>query len=133
MTTLYHYFSRLEDTLLSRQEIEIQEISIEQDKPDNDQGEFRANINFYDRSSLKAFERVSLEDGEIIKDDYSYHYQKSDNSLVFRYDNAPHHPEIETHPHHKHVGSDENVIAAQPPDLSDMLNEIDDNLYVQET
>lgn len=131
MTTLYHYFARLEDTLQSRQEMEIQEISIDQDKPDNDQGEFQAKIQFYDQSSLKAFERVSLEDGTIIKDDYSYHYQKSDNDLIFRYDNAPHHPEIETHPHHKHVGSDENVIAAQPPDLSDVLNEIDEIIYTE--
>ena len=26
------------------------------------------------------------------------------NKPLLRYDNAPHHPEIETHPHHKHVG-----------------------------
>jgi hypothetical protein len=67
-----------------------------------------------------------------VKDRYSYHYQKSDTSLTFRYDNAPHHPEVETFPHHKHVGSDENVIAAQPPDLSDVLNEIDKIIYTEQ-
>jgi len=27
------------------------------------------------------------------------------NKPLLRYDNAPHHPEVETHPHHKHVGN----------------------------
>ena len=34
---------------------------------------------------------------------YSYHYQDVDKELIFRYDNAEHHPELENYPHHKHV------------------------------
>lgn len=36
---------------------------------------------------------------------YSYYWLKSDNSIIIGWDNAPHHPEIETFPHHKHIGS----------------------------
>lgn len=35
---------------------------------------------------------------------YSYHCQDVQNEMVFRYDNAEHHPELETFPHHKHIG-----------------------------
>jgi len=35
---------------------------------------------------------------------YSYHWQTGDNKLLLRWDNAPHYKEIETFPHHKHVG-----------------------------
>jgi hypothetical protein len=68
----------------------------------------------------------------VVKWRYSYHYQDSEGKLIFRHDNAPHHPEIETHPHHKHVGSDDNVIASQPPDLGDVLREIDEIIYTEQ-
>ena len=51
---------------------------------------------------------------------YSYHWQTPTGELVLRWDNAPHHPEIPTHPDHKHEGerlgpsvrvSVENVLA----------------------
>ena len=131
MTSLHQYFARLQDTLLSREELEVQSIDIRENDPVKDEGRFSAHVSFYDESSLQAHEKIVIEDREIIKDRYSYHYQKSDSALVFRYDNAPHHPEIETHPHHKHVGSDENVIAAQPPDLGSVLHEIDEIIYIE--
>lgn len=37
---------------------------------------------------------------------YSYHYQDVQNEMIFRYDNAEHHPELETFPHHKHIGDE---------------------------
>jgi hypothetical protein len=37
---------------------------------------------------------------------YSYHYQDDKKELIFRYDNAEHHPELETFPHHKHIGNE---------------------------
>ena len=128
MTTIYHYLARLEDTLLSRHEIEVQQLDSRRAES-NEAGEFNACVNFYDQSMLEATEKVKIEDGEIVKQDYSYHYQKSNGDLVFRYDNAPHHPEIETFPHHKHVESDDNVIASQPPDVSKVLVEIDEIIY----
>ncbi len=129
MTSLHQYFARLEDTILSKTEIEVQQMLIRKDEPDQNHGQFLAQLSFYDASLLEAAETVRLEDGDIIKDRYSYHYQKSNGDLVFRYDNAPHHPEIETFPHHKHVESDDNVIASQPPDVSEVLVEIDGVIY----
>ena len=42
----------------------------------------------------------------------------------FRYDNAPHHPEISTHPHHKHIGEREKLSDTAEPTLSQILDEI---------
>jgi len=39
------------------------------------------------------------------KEKYAYHYMDKDNSMIFRYDNAKHHPEIKTFPNHKHIQS----------------------------
>ena len=40
--------------------------------------------------------------------DYSYHWQKADGLLIIRWDNTDHYPNISTHPHHKHVGTETN-------------------------
>ncbi len=40
---------------------------------------------------------------------------------VLRYDNAPHHPEVETHPHHRHVGG--RVEPLEEPSLEAFLEE----------
>lgn len=44
---------------------------------------------------------------------------------VFRYDNAPHHPEVLTFPHHKHVGQDDRLAESAQPTLADILTEIE--------
>lgn len=33
---------------------------------------------------------------------YSYHWQTQTGEMLLRWDNAPHHPEVSTHPDHKH-------------------------------
>lgn len=35
---------------------------------------------------------------------YSYHWQTEDNEVLLRWDNAPHYRQVESFPHHKHVG-----------------------------
>jgi hypothetical protein len=130
MTTLHNYLARLQSTINSRQEIKVELMEISDNSEEADElSKFNAKLRFYDESQLEAFEALLEEYRRVVKSRYSYHYQNSEGKLIFRYDNAPHYPEIETHPHHKHVGSDENVIAAQPPDLSDVLNEIDGIIY----
>jgi len=39
--------------------------------------------------------------------------------------------EISSHPHHKHIGGQrgEQIEAAQPPSLTEVLREIEDHLY----
>jgi len=48
-------------------------------------------------------------------------------TLVFRYDNTGHHRRrgLPSYPHHKHEGSEENVVAASEPDLAGVLREIE--------
>ena len=40
-------------------------------------------------------------------------------------DNTEHHPQIATYPHHKHEGSEENVIPSFAPTLAAVLAEIE--------
>jgi len=128
MDRLYRYLARLQDTILSRREIEIEEMEII-DRSDQmgQSSEFYARLRFYDGSLLEFVEKLVVERYTLVKSRYAYHYQQADGVLIFRYDNVPHHPEVETHPHHKHAGED--VLAARPLDLSEVLHEIDVILY----
>ena len=128
MSSLHRYLGRLHDTVLSRQELQIEDLEIidRSDSP-GQTSEFYAMLRFPDRSQLQVVEKLIADRFTITKARYAYHYQQADGSLIFRYDNVPHYPELRTFPHHKHVG--ESVIAAQSPDLSEVLREIDGILY----
>jgi hypothetical protein len=51
-----------------------------------------------------------LEASTIIIENYKFHWQDSQGRLIRRWDNAPHHPEVEGFPHHVHDGSEEDVV-----------------------
>ncbi len=128
MTQLHHYLARVQATLLSRREIEMETLEVF-DRSDKvgQSSELYAVVRFYDGSQLQIVEKLVVEAYALLKTRYAYHYQQADGVLIFRYDSAPHHPEIATYPHHKHIG--EQVMAAQPPDISEVLREIDERLY----
>ncbi len=65
----------------------------------------KLRIFFYDESFLDIW--LSL-DG-----DYSYHWEgRAQRGKIYRWDNAPDHPEISTFPKHFHDGSQKNVLAS---------------------
>ena len=57
--------------------------------------------------------RAKIKDGSVLhvkelffsdRSKYSYHWQTASGKFLLRWDNAPHHPEVSTHPDHKHEG-----------------------------
>ncbi|MDO9129645.1 MAG: DUF6516 family protein [Anaerolineales bacterium] len=84
------------------------------------QGYHSGKIVFENGYSLEFIEVVDTEQQEKVK--YRYHYMDEKQALIFRYDNAPHHKEVKTFPHHKHIP--EEVTTSQEPDLHTVLMEI---------
>jgi hypothetical protein len=123
--SLYHYLIRLETILQSRQDIEVINLTIE---PTTINVKFKGEIMFYDKSRLIFMEIIQeVNPRQVKRVTYRFHYQDAHQTLIFRYDDAPHHPHLATFPHHKHVGS--QVIEATPPDLSQIIAEIDPLIY----
>ena len=58
---------------------------------------------------------------------YAYHYSDPSGTLVFRYDTPTITGDItcQPHPHHKHDGAEERVVASPAPDLAAVLAEIE--------
>lgn len=71
---------------------------------------YRYRLKMSDRSLLELTERLVEEKGTLPIKRYRNHWQSHDGQVIKRWDNAPHHPEIDTFPHHLHDGSESNVI-----------------------
>lgn len=85
-------------------------------------GYVKGSLIFADSSILQFREYLNLKRSPATLA-YSYHYSK-EGDCVFRYDNAPHHRQVRTFPHHKHLGGEDTVQASAAPTLSDVLEEI---------
>ena len=51
--------------------------------------------------------------------------QYDNNNLLIGWDNAPHHPDITTYPHHKHIHQQTRVFASVENDLPNVLEFIE--------
>ena len=126
---LKSYLGQLQKSIETRKEINVQYFRAIETTP-NQVGYLEGRLYFWDGSFLEFYEALSVRGVTLVRTDYAYHYQTADNDLIFRYDNAPHHPEISTHPHHKHTAT--GLEATKPPHLNDILGEIDALLYPTE-
>jgi len=52
--------------------------------------------------------------------DYRFHFMDENNQLVKRWDNSPHHDDVETFPDHVHTGN--GVKCSEEKDLSEILD-----------
>lgn len=84
-------------------------------------GVIEGALYFYDDSRLEFTEIVVIERCRPVKLLYVYQYIRG-GEAIFRYDNAPHHPDLPTFPHHKHVKKER--LSAAEPTLSQVLNEV---------
>jgi hypothetical protein len=118
------YFAAIERGL--RQNVQIGKIEepITCLASDDHNGLIRCRVVFWDDSYLDLYEVVSTELGYPVRVHYAYSYIR-EGRRVFRYDNAPHHPEIVTHPHHKHTGYTDRLTPADQPSLSQVLAEVE--------
>jgi hypothetical protein len=94
-------------------------------RPGN-QGYLQGRVVFVDGSHLFFREYLDIIEPGVDKLMYSYHYQEEENQLIFRYDNARHKPTLPFRSH-KHIFPNE-IVAAIPPTLDDVLAEIVDRL-----
>ncbi len=84
-------------------------------------GLYRYRLALADGGLLEMFERFEVVLDEVKVTKYSFQWQAVDGTLRKRWDNAAHHPEVSTHPHHLHDGSEENVLPHESVTAIDIL------------
>jgi hypothetical protein len=86
-----------------------------------DVGLFRYRLTLRDGGLLEMFERFRTVKERLQVTKYSFHWQGADGQLCKRWDNAAHHPEVPTHPHHVHDGMETNVLPHGPISAEEVL------------
>ncbi len=112
------YFAKVEQVLQAFPS--IRSYTLKKKVYNSKQGYIGGSIIFENRRRLDFVQVKDLETTGKIK--YRYQYMDENQAMIFRYDNAPHHKEAQTFPHHKHTlsGIEESV----EPTLHDILLEI---------
>lgn len=120
MKGIEQYFQKVQTLIRSISDVEMERY--EEQILSKDRGNLRIRLRFLDNSLLEISEAVHIVEKEFVWLSYRYHYQKMDGNVIFRYDNAPHHPEISTFPEHKHIGDE--VINFSHPSIEKVLSEV---------
>ncbi len=117
------YFQQIRDVIDNCQNLQSSQVSYIPRSVSR--GFIRGDLYFTDSSILHLREFVDVRVA-IERNMYSYQYMDTSNNLIFRYDNTEHHQKLNlpTYPHHKHLGSEDNVVASNVPSLTDVLKEI---------
>jgi len=113
-----HYFNQIEQILKTFADISSYQIT--KKKYNNEQGFITCTITFSNGFQLEITEVVDTSIPNKLK--YRYHFMDDADKIIFRYDNAPHHKELTTFPHHKHTGT--TVLESPERSLVDVLVEI---------
>ena len=98
------YLERYEEEILSSNRINL-----------------RIRIRFKTGYLFELNEAAIVVAGQFKRLNYRYHFQDSQNNLVFRYDNTPHFPDLESFPHHKHLSN--TVISSEEPSVKRAIKE----------
>ncbi len=96
--------------------------------PGNEIGILTFGLEFLDKSLLFFTATVDLSPGYPAYANYSIHYQDRLGHCIFRYDNAPHYPQLAPFPQHKHVGKEEHPANGALPSIRQIANEIQEIL-----
>ena len=112
------YFAELEQVL--RAFPNIRSSTLEKKLYNAEQGCIIGSVQFDTGCRLEFMELKDTNRAAKVK--YRYQYMNQEDICLFRYDNAPHHKDVATFPHHKHSG--EEIEASREPTLFDVLLEI---------
>ena len=103
--------------------------SIEHQRRSDTRHVIRGRITFRDGSKLDFLEYIVIKDRKVTRISYRYNFRDSRGKLIFRYDNAPHYPNLSTFPRHKHL-SNGRVVESEEPSLPNVLKEIISIVFV---
>ena len=117
------YFAEIQN-LLQRSAF-IENVDVEYDVKSKNIGIIQGTLEMIDGFTLQFMELINIERDKITRPKYRFHLMNVNDEMIFRYDNAPHHPEIATHPHHKHVKGESVPKQSKGVGLKEVLFEIE--------
>ena len=118
------YYSHIEETI--RNCSIVTHFSIDFDEIDQDIGYLKGELELIDGTVLHFIEFIKIQGEKANRLKYKYHLQSENGDLIRRWDNVPHHKEIDTFPHHMH--DEKGVHASSNIDLKTIIDKIIDEI-----
>jgi hypothetical protein len=120
---IFDYFEEIQTLIKALSKVEIERY---EEALSSERGNLRIRLRFFNNALLEISEAVHIMKGTFTWLSYRYHYQNPDGSTIFRYDNTPHHPDVDTYPDHKHAG--QSVLGAARPGIEKVLSEVKEHI-----
>lgn len=95
--------------------------TVVREETQGDVGLLRYRLTLRGSGLLEMFERFQVVEGRVQVAKYSFHWQDAAGQLLKRWDNAAHHPELPTRPHHVHDSAEANVQPHAPISAEEVL------------
>lgn len=92
------------------------------------EGYLRIHASLIEKGQLNILVYITS-NKKISIEKYSFHWQDKDKNLVMRWDNAPHHHELENFPDHLHLK--EEIRPSSKPNISNVLEDIEKKIRDQ--
>jgi hypothetical protein len=124
VTNIYDYFIKIQRLIGNLPEVEVEKY--EEQILTEKRGNLRIRLRFPDNSLLEISEAIQVIDNTLQRINYRYHYQSYAGNIIFRYDNAPHHSEVKTYPHHKHLF--DKISESSHPDIETVIKEVKEHI-----
>jgi hypothetical protein len=91
-----------------------------------DDGYIRVRATLSNDDFLEAAEYFIIQEGQIAVVDYRHQWMDATRTVLRRrWDNTPDHPELDSFPHHCHVGDESHVVPSEPVSLTQVLTLIE--------
>jgi hypothetical protein len=116
------YFLELQN-LLQHSPV-VKTVDVEYELKSRTIGVVHGTVGMVDGSTLHFLELIVIPGAEIVRPKYRFQFMDRSEKIIFRYDNTPHHPEVETHPHHKHTTREERPRPSKEMELPEILAEM---------
>ncbi|MBI3949559.1 MAG: hypothetical protein HY314_03790 [Acidobacteria bacterium] len=100
---------------------QVVQLTIMREETLGDLGMIRYRLTLRSGDLLEMVERFQVVMGKVETTKYSFHWQDVAGGLGKRWDSAAHHPEVSTHPHHVHDGTEGNVFPHEPMSAEKVL------------
>ena len=117
------YFSDIQNIL--RRSAFIENVEVKYEIKSKTVGIIHGTIGMADGSTLQFLELITIKEEGITRPKYRFYFMDSADKMIFRYDNAPHHSEVATYPHHKHIRGKEKPKQSKEIGLREVLAEIE--------
>jgi hypothetical protein len=117
------YFLELQNLLQSSTVVKT--VDVEYELKSRAIGVIHGTVGMIDGSTLHLLELIVIQGAKIVRQKYRFQFMDRSGKMIFRYDNAPHHPEVKTHPHHKHTRGEERPRPSKEIGLPEILAEIE--------